>query len=352
MDTGAAFNHLSTSVATRHLKDNLSNTKHTLEGTGLDGRPVQLALLTLDPLIIGSYKVHRVTFTYPVEEPGSKPQADASVLSHELNVAGILGNPFFEHFLVTIDCPFHRLLLEANPQFEISYQFDEALTVGDTALFTKRDFRQSEFAYQKALAFANNAHNICYQALSIGRLGNLRRIMAHDLRRPEHAQLSYQYFKKADQLVSQAHCKDAQGRILADWSLLYSDNGQLAEAKQTIEKAISLAPKDPFVNVDYVVHLFREHDYAEAKNIPEKVLFFDPGNWQGLWYQVKLNEMFSDYPKQRAALKEILQYYPWSKVAQTKLTEVEKQMGIGQPTIEKKKQKPKSIRPTLRHCIN
>ncbi len=50
--------------------------------------------------------------------------------------------------------------------------------------------------------------------------------------------------------------------------------------------------------------------------------------------------MFNDYPKQRAALKEILQYYPWSKVAQTKLTAVEKEMGIGQPTIEKEKAKP------------
>ncbi len=174
---------------------------------------------------------------------------------------------FFEHFLVTIDCPFHRILLKANPQFETSYQFEEALTVGDTALFTRRNFRQAEFAYQKALALANNGHNICYQALSIARLGNLRRLMAHDLRRPEHAQVSYQYFKKADQLVNQADCKDAQGRILADWSLLYSDNGQTTEAKETIAKAITLAPKDPFVNVDYVVNLLESMNMPKRNNI-------------------------------------------------------------------------------------
>ncbi len=101
MDTGAAFNHLSANIATRHLKDNLSNTSHTLEGTGLDGRPVQLALLTLDPVIIGSYKVHRVTFTYPkddADKTGSKIQPAVptkDLLHNELNVAGILGNPFF-----------------------------------------------------------------------------------------------------------------------------------------------------------------------------------------------------------------------------------------------------------------
>jgi Tfp pilus assembly protein PilF len=327
MDTGAAFNHLSANIASRHLSENLESATHPIEATGLDGHPVQLGILALDPIIIGSYKVHKVKFTYPIEQTlkakngsGWQPaKLGSDILSKDLDVAGILGNPFFEHFLVTIDSSFHRLLLKPNPQFEVAYEIDAALNGGDTALYTKRDFRQSELAYQKALMLANTAHDLRYQALAQGRMGNLRRVMAHDLKRPEHAQMSYQYFKKANELATQGDFKDAQGRILADWSLLYSENGQLPEAQQTMQKALLLAPKDAVVNVDYAVHLFRDRLYAEAQKYIDKALFYDPGNWQALWYQVKLAEMFQDIPKQKATLHEILQRYPWSKVAESKL---------------------------------
>ena len=76
----------------------------------------------------------------------------------------------------------------------------------------KRDFRQAEFAYQKALSLAENSHDLLYQALGEERLGNLRRMMAHDLHRPEHAQAAYQNFKKAEQKASQGNFKEALGR--------------------------------------------------------------------------------------------------------------------------------------------
>ncbi len=347
MDTGAAFNHLSASVASKHLTDNLEKSAHVIEASGLDGRPVQLGLLTLDPIIIGSYKVHRIKFTYPIEQKNtsqqlrkksddSSAQANGSlawqraklasdIVSKDLDIGGILGNPFFEHFLVTIDCGFHRLLLKPNPQFEVTYELDQALAAGDTALFTKRDFRQAEFAYQKALMLSDAARALRYQALAQGRMGNLRRIMAHDLKRPENAQASYQYFKKANELATIGSFKEEQGRILADWSLLYSENGQIPEAQQTMQKAMLLAPKDAVVNIDYAVHLFRDRSYAEAQKYIEKALFYDAGNWQALWYQVKLSEMFGDTKKEKTILKEILQRYPDSKVAENKLKALEAQ---------------------------
>ncbi len=330
MDTGAAFNHLSSAIAYKHLSENIDKTAHTIEATGLDGCPVRLGLITLDPVIVGSYKVHKVRFTYPIDQSsssgGSKPLPrvlGSDILSKDLDIAGILGNPFFEHFLVTIDCSFHRLMLKPNPQFEVSYELEQSLSAGDLALYTKRDFRQAEFAYQKALVLSDSAHDLRYQALAQGRMGNLRRMMSHDLKRPEHAQMSYQYFKKANELATQGNFKDVQGRILADWSLLYSENGQLPEAQKTMQKAIMLAPKDAVVNVDYAVHMFRDRLYSEAQKYIEKALFYDPANWQALWYQVKLSEMFQDFAKEKATLKEIVERYPSSKVAESKLKSLE-----------------------------
>ena len=50
----------------------------------------------------------------------------------------------------------------------------------------------------------------------------------------------------------------------------------------------------------------------------DKALFLEPGNWQALWYRLKLCETFNDLPQQKDTLKEILKYYSWSKVAQDK----------------------------------
>lgn len=101
MDTGAAFNHLSADIANRHLPENIEKTSHSIEATGLDGKPIQLGIITLDPIIIGSYKVHKVKFTYPVDHSMPKtstgtlqPKLGADVLSKDLDIAGVLGNPF------------------------------------------------------------------------------------------------------------------------------------------------------------------------------------------------------------------------------------------------------------------
>jgi tetratricopeptide (TPR) repeat protein len=143
--------------------------------------------------------------------------------------------------------------------------------------------------------------------------------MAKDLQRPEHSTAAYNYFTRAQELASRAHVPDVEGRILADWSLLYSDGGQADSAKATMDRALLLAPQDPNVNVDCAVHLYRAHLFPEMQKYVEKALFLEPSNWQALWYQVKLSETFFDTPKVVATLKEILRYYPWSKVAADKL---------------------------------
>jgi predicted aspartyl protease len=309
MDTGAAFNHLPAAAARRHLGKGQPG--HVTEGTGLDGRSLKLGTINIDPVQIGSQSLRRVSFTYPVSGGGG--QRDRQI------EFGILGNPFWQNFIVTIDSRFQRLLLKSNPQAAVKSEMESAIANGDSALSTKRDFRGAEFSYQRAMLLSDNARDVRYQAIANGRLGNLRRIMAHDLQRPEHAKASYNYFSKADELARKADLKDVEGRVLADWSLLYSDNGQPGEARQAIDKAMQLAPQDATVNVDLAVHLFRQHLFPEAQKYIEKALFLDPGNWQALWYQVKLSETFADLKKEREVLSEIVKYYPWSKVAQEKL---------------------------------
>jgi hypothetical protein len=167
--------------------------------------------------------------------------------------------------------------------------------------------------------------------------------MAKDLNRPEHAKAAYQYFVRAQELAKKSGARDVEGRILADWSLLYSDNGQKAIAKQAIDRALVLAPQDANVNVDCAVHLYRAKLFPEMQRYVEKALFLEPSNWSALWYQVKLSENFQDLPRVVATLREILRFYPWSKVAQDKMATVKASMNL--PTVTPAQQEPQKVQP-------
>lgn len=332
-DTGAAFNYLPFNIAERYAAtDMYSNSlKHMTEGTGLDGRSMRLGGLVIENVAIGSQSARKVSFAYPVHAEPTRGSTKIST-AQKSNLSegdrdgffrdakvGILGNPFWQNFIVTVDYKFQRFLLRQNPIVKIRSDIEQSLTQGDESLICRRDYRLAENAYQRALLIAQNAADLKNEARLLGRLGNLRRVMAHDLARQEHAKASYQYFLKAQDAARRALAPDVEGRILADWSLLYSDNGQLKEAKQTIDHALILASQDPNVNVDCAVHLYRARMFPEMQKYVDKALFLEPNNWQALWYQVKLSETFFDFPRAAATLKDILRHYPWSNVAKEKL---------------------------------
>ncbi|MDR3614297.1 MAG: aspartyl protease family protein [Candidatus Obscuribacterales bacterium] len=330
MDTGAAFNHLPYSVAKKYSSADPAAMKHSTEGTGLDGVPVRLGMLTLDSVSVNGFSVKKVTFTYPQQEhvpidsaaTRAKTTTTRSGFFKGSNL-GILGNPFWQNFIVSIDWKYQRLLIQNNPIFKVRDEIERALNAADSALVLHRDYRLAEGAYQRAMMVADSSGDIKAQAKLLGRMGNLRRLMAKDLGRPEHSKAAYDYFSRGVERAQKVKANDVEGRILADWSLLYSDNGQAPEAKQTIDRALLLAPDDANVNVDCAVELYRAGLFPEMQKYVEKALFLDPDNWQALWYQVKLCEQFGDTAKAISALKEITHYYPWSKLAQDKIKQLQ-----------------------------
>jgi predicted aspartyl protease len=335
VDTGAAFNHIPPNVAQKYLGSDPANVRHSTEGTGLDGRPLQLGTVVVDTVTLAGQALRKVSFTFPSNTDAQKSAAKSGGREggfFQDSRLGILGNPFFQNFIVTIDYKFNRLLLQPNPIVKLRAEIEQALNSGDEKLVVRRDYRLAELAYQKATMIADTSHDVKEQARLSGRLGNLRRIMAKDLNRPEHAKAAYDYFVKGQEKARSVHAQDVEGRILADWSLLYVDNGQQVEAKQTIDRALLLAPQDPNVNVDCAVHLYKQRLFPEAQKYIEKALFLDPNNWQALWYQVKLSENFYDTPRVVATLREILRFYPWSKTAGDKLKSLTAAGALAPPT--------------------
>jgi len=329
MDTGAAFNHLPYVVAKKYSSADPAAMKHFTEGTGLDGQAVRLGMLTLESVLVNGFSVKKVTFTYPQQDRAPLDSAAARAKTttrsgfFQGTNLGILGNPFWQNFIVSIDWKYQRLLIQNNPIFKVRDEIERALNVADSALVLHRDYRLAEGSYQRAMMVADSSGDVKAQAKLLGRMGNLRRLMAKDLGRPEHSKTAYDYFSRGVEKAQKVKANDIEGRILADWSLLYSDNGQAPEAKQTIDRALLLAPDDANVNVDCAVELYRARLFPEMQKYVEKALFLDPDNWQALWYQVKLCEQFGDTAKAISVLKEITHYYPWSKLAQDKIKQLQ-----------------------------
>jgi tetratricopeptide (TPR) repeat protein len=286
---------------------------HYTEGVGADGRTVKLGSINLSTLKIGTSIIKDTSFTYSADAIDSSKKG--VVTSSNI---GILGNPFWQNFIVTFDYRMRQIILQANPLLASRQQLEQLVSTGDSKLNIYRDFRAAEQAYQQALNKVQFLADPKQQARLWGRLGNLRRIMAKDLGRPEQSRIAYEYFSKAQDLAHKQEDREIEGRILADWALLYMDNNQMAEAQQSLDGAARFSPQDPQVMVDWAVFLNKSHRYGDMRYYIDKALFLEPSNWQALWYRLKLCETFNDLGQEKETLKEILKYYPWSKVAQDK----------------------------------
>lgn len=324
VDTGAAFNNLPSPIGKKYQT---GQAVHYTEGVGADGRTVKLGTVQIGTVKIGTAVVRDASFTYYADiDPSKKGVVTGS------NV-GILGNPFWQNFNVTFDYRMRQIILQQNPMLASRQQLEQLVNTGDSKLNIYRDFRAAEQAYQQALNKVQFLGDPKQQARIWGRLGNLRRIMAKDLGRPEQSRIAYEYFSKAQDLAHKMEDREIEGRILADWALLYMDNGQMQEAQQSLEGAASFAPQDPQVMVDYAVYLNKNRQYGNMRYYIDKALFLEPANWQALWYRVKLCETFNDIGAQKDTLKEILKYYPWSKLAQDKYTALTNPNPVGNSAI-------------------
>lgn len=315
IDTGSTFNHLPANVAKQLAS---TRVEQTIEAAGLDGNTVKLNAITVDSLALGSEVARKIRFAY-VTDPSTASEAKALVRVANM---GILGNPFFENYSTVIDFKTQNIYLKGEGQKKSRQEMEALVSAGDANLIIDRNYRQAENDYLQALKMAQGVKSVREQAIALGRLGNMRRVMAKDLKRPEQGQAAYQYFTKAIGLARQIGDKAVQGRIMADWSLLYSDLGQPMEAKKTIDAGLILAPNDPQVHVDAAVHFYRSAMYADMRRYVDRALALDPTNWQALWYKVRLLELYNDVPRQKETLKDILRYYPSSALAKQKLSKL------------------------------
>jgi tetratricopeptide (TPR) repeat protein len=316
VDTGSSINSVPVDLAIR-LKT--PGPPATSSGMGLDGRELRLDTCVLKSIGLGNMTKNNVLCHFAASQ-GAEKFAKGFLLSSNI---GVLGNSFWQDYKIILDYKEHRLIVQPGAVQGARREFVDAIANGDVALNYHRQYRQAERFYNEALSKVNFTHDSKYEAIALGRAANLKRVMAKDLSRPEHAKAAYDYFVKALNVARAVGDNDIEARILADWSLLYSDNGQDTEAWQMIQTALQLSPDNIQVMVDQSILLFRSASFNDMQGLLKEVLALDPSNWQALWYQVKLDEQSQNKDALGYTLKQILQYYPWSATAKDMLVSAE-----------------------------
>ncbi len=177
VDTGSTFNHLPPHVAKQIAS---TRVEQTIEAAGLDGNTVKLNAIIVDSVTLGPEVARKIRFAY-VADQSATPEAKALVRVANM---GILGNPFFENYLPVIDFKSQQIFLKGNAQRKSRQEMEALISAGDANLIIDRNYRQAENDYVQVIKLAQRDKALKEQAIALGRLGNMRRVMAKDLKRP------------------------------------------------------------------------------------------------------------------------------------------------------------------------
>ncbi len=301
LDTGAKFNYLKYTIAPLADVTNIYSSK--ILALDLNNQPKQMTILNFKNVRIGDLLLPLVGFRYPCQ--------NTAVAMANDEYSGILSNQFLKDYILVLDQTNHCISLIKNETSQSP--FAKLINQGNEALLYQRNYRLSESLYQEALIKAgkNNHNNI----IAIERLGNLRRIMGHDLNRREHYKTSYILLSKALSLAKFYKDEDLTGLIYSDLAVLYAYDGQSDNVLPLVVASLKSSCDNVNVLVNASLCEIKLNKIVEARENLNKALFIDPSNWQALWFLFKIAQIKNDKAFEKLILNTIIFFYPWSKLA-------------------------------------
>lgn len=331
VDTGAAFNNLPPALAKDFYTGPLLRVGKV---AGMDGKPINMCSLQLDTLQLGS-----LTIRHPVFGTVSDGGAPAGLVN--ASSMGILGNPIWSQFRVTLDYRNERLILEPPPGKQLFDEFAEKMeTVQHKFL---RD-KNAAAAREALRAIAQDAiAQKCNQAdaLSADYLGSiefaeyLRSRSAHKFR------LAETMFEGGNAYAAKLGNHSLQARILADWALIYLDDSagsteapvssshtpgaasavetattdgahpigrDLPHAQKLILQALELSQLEPQVYAVLAKATQQVGKDLLAEKLTDQALLLDPDNWLALWTKLKIMQNLNQ-PESSLAVAQLKRFY-------------------------------------------
>jgi len=306
VDTGASFNNLPQSL----VKPLVSGPVLPVgEVFGIDGQKVSIGALKLKSLTLGGLTVRNPVFALAPEgaEGGSTGLFNASSM-------GILGNPVWSRFRLTIDYRNERLILEQPPEFADLATISEKLRQVERTLLRNKDLDQAIRSYDKIAQEARAKHCRSGEALALSQGAGCYRQKFERTHDRKWVSTAKQIYEKASRLAAASRDDLVEGRILANWANLYikvpDSLADLTSAQELLTRAATLAPSDPTIYTTLASLSSKSVLAPMGAKLVDQALMTDPSNWDALWLKYEMLHKANDKNGQQLVVAQLKLYYP------------------------------------------
>jgi hypothetical protein len=306
VDTGAAFNNISTTLAKSILNCPILPVG-TIEG--LDNKKVKIGAVRFKTLKIGPLTVHGPAFS--VAPSDSNPSGIISAGS-----LAILGNPLWGEYRMTVDYKNQRLLLSSPADQEYN---DDALNRLRRLRIRHLDEPSLNLIsqYQDLLQEIRAKHLVGAEAICLADLALLcADLDPHPLTRESESKV-LDMFREALAKADEAAKPAVKAQVLATWAIYYitdsTDPDSIKLAKGSITEAIKSSSTDSSAYAATAMLLSKLHQVKLTEQLADQALMLDPSNWRALWLKYEVAGQEGALPLQNIVVDQLRRYYADSK---------------------------------------
>jgi len=303
VDTGAAFDNLSATLVEPLVNEKLLPVSKIL---GLDGEQVSVGAVQFHTLKLGDFVIDN-----PVFSVASAPVGSSGFGMITSRTLGILGNPLWSRFKLTVDYRHNRIFLEKSLQETALESVTQQLDKIRIQLHQDHQYKKAHESYVKLLQSDDVKQFTSAQALIHADSGAATVEEAKAKMDKELMLSAKTDFDQANELAQKCKNTTVVARVFATLArhLAEVDPALLPLAKSMINRSVALAPMDAEV-LTSVALLMKSTSPTLAQKVADQALSADPANWDALWFRYKLSQELNE-PKDLALVEaQLRRYYP------------------------------------------
>jgi len=312
VDTGAAFNNISESIVKPIMTIPLLPVGSV---QGVEGNKIQIGAVKFKTLTLGSMRLADPVFS--VVPDVSNEKLPPGLFSG--STMGIMGNPFWSRFRVTIDYRNCRLFLEQSKERIAQDKVQNDLADINQKFVLNGDLDAAITALQamsEAASGNKTSSDFIYDGTSITRinvaLAQFYFEKALHTKRDVDVQLAMGQFNKTSALGRVSNSKDDLARLYALYAiyLLKGENGaeDRLSAKRVLQTASIYSETQPEVLIGVAMLMERLGKFVYAQKLLNDALFIAPSNWLALTQRYEFAKSQNN-SKDVAAVTKLMQHY-------------------------------------------
>lgn len=306
IDTGAAFNNVPLDVVKTILTSPLLPVTEVL---GLDGRKIPTGSVRFKSLAMDGLMVSDPIFSVA---PKSE-KIPAGMFSG--TPLGILGNPFWRRFRMTVDYRNERLILERTPGLVAYEKLMDQLEEVRLRYIRKKNADGAIQEYSKIAASAEKQHLPAAAALAHSCVGQAIEQKMRAAENPALLREAENQFARAQSFAQQARERDIEAKVLSRWARMYLNNAHGANEVKAARALLARAEKmsqDSEVSAVGGMLFVLMRNYWFAEQYFNQALGCDPANWEALWGKYALSKMRGKSQESQLVASQLKQYYPFA----------------------------------------